>query len=565
MKAKYPGWGLPLLLCLTLLASCPTAGEDTTIPETAAGMDMTDLIPFPEVGSSRPKTIAEQPQFSGAVEWQYIFEGSDDYTTAQGPGFLPNVSYRAVVTLNAKPGYTFDGLNEDSFIHRKGAAANPGGTGSSLNVTIRFPKTPKEGEELVSETNLGSVLYAPYKGGTPKTTADLGQYAAAITWETVSGEALAGTFAPSTVYKALIVLSPKDGYTLSGLDGSSFTHPNTENIRFDLFHDTIHIVFDSTKAQGEDETITLYDITALIPAPVHRQTPVWTFENDQYTGSLAWSEEGTPIEAEGAYDCEKPFQAVATLTAKAGFTLDGIPANIFTHTGSTGISYTGGNTITLSFAAASWTPGSLNYPSLTGKTIKICCYYTSNGPTLLIDGSTTNYWDYGWSDYASNLSSWPDILKAEGLPFDAAECTPGHPTVFLNEATPAHIRKRAHCFTLDLGEVTDNIVTFGMNARNDSGQRWPHQIEVFYSNNEIGPIFEEEEAVSLGIFEPPFPGNRTWQYVNLYERTPDKRGFSARYIHVRIYKTQNTGDPEANTTSNIDASFGEIRVGVDNG
>jgi hypothetical protein len=564
MKTKYPGWGLALLLCLTILAACPSVGEDAILSETVAGADLTDLIPFPE-GSSRSTTMAEQPQFTGTVAWEYIFEGGD-FVPAQGSGFFANVTYRAVVTLTAKPGYTFEGLNEDSFTHRKGVAVNPAGTGSSLNITIRFPKTPTEGDELVSETNLGAVIYAPYKGGTPQTTADLEQYAAAISWETVAGDALTGIFAPSTIYKAVIVLSPKGGYTLSGLDRGNFTHPNTENIRFDLLHDTIHIVFNPTKAVDEAETITLYDITGLIPPPVHRQTPVWTIENDQYTGTLAWSEGGVPIDVAGTYDCEKLFQAVVTLSAKAGFTLEGLPANIFTHRGSTGISNAGGNTITLSFAAAPWGPGSITYPSLTGKSIEICCYYTSNPPTRLIDGNLTNYWDYGWSSTAAqNLSSWPEILKdAEGVTFDDAECTPGHPTVFLAPAMPEAIRKRAHCFTLDLGEVTGNIVTLGMYARNDSGQRWPHQIEVFYSNSEIGPI-PGDEAVSLGIFEPPFPGNTAWQYVNLYDRTANKRGLSARYIHVRIYKTQRTVDPAINGDDPIDASFNEIRIGVDNG
>jgi hypothetical protein len=572
MKAKHPDWGLPLLLCLTLLAGCPGIGEDAAIPETVAGIDLTDLIPFPETGNSRSRTIAEQPQFTGAVDWEYIFEGGD-FIPAQGPGFLANITYRAVLTLTAKTGCTFEGLNEDSFSHRKGAAANPAGTGSSLKVTIRFPATSKEGDELVNETSLGAVVYAPYKGGTPQTRAEHDQYSAAISWETVTGTALEGTFAPSTMYKAVIVLSPKDGYTLSGLDGTSFTHPNTENIRFDVLHGTIHIVFNPTKAANEAETITRYDISALIPPPVHRQAPVWAFENDQYSGALAWTEDGTPIDAAGTYDCEKPFQALVTLTAKEGFTLEGLPANVFTHTGSIGISNAAdAHTISLSFAPAPWGPGNVTYPSLTGKTINICCYANGNPPSRLIDNNLTNYWDYGWNgNAANNLSSWTETMKdpvvlgdgGPGSGFTDAECTPGHPTVFLSHTMPENIRKRAHSFTLDLGEVTNNIVSFGMYARDDSGQRWPHQIEVFYSDTEIGAI-PGDEAASLGIFDPPFPGNRQWQYVNLYEGTPGKRGFSARYIHVRVYKTRDTADPAINADDKIDASFNEIRIGVEN-
>jgi hypothetical protein len=571
--------GLAVLLCAAILAAC-SGGDDDVIPKTVVGTDLTDLIPLPQAGSSRPQTIEEQAQFTGAVKWEYIFEGGS-FVSAQGPGFLPDVTYRAVLTLTAKPGYTFEGLAENSFTHRKGVAVNPAGTGSSLDVTIEFPKTPKEGDQLVSETNLGAVVSAPYQGGTPQTTASLDQYDAAISWETADGEALDGTFAPSTVYRAVIVLSPKDGYTLSGLDAGDFTHPNTDNISFDPSHNTVYIVFDSTKAEGEAEPVTLYDISGLIPPPVHRQTPVWTIENDQYTGTLAWSEGETPIGEGGTYDCEKPFQALLTLSAKEGFTLEGLPADAFTHTGSVSISNAADSGIvTIAFAAVPWLPGAVAYPSLVPQNgvpaIKICCYPGSgnSGIRLLNNSTLTNgsnqngFWDYGWNGNASqNSSDWADVLKdIEGVDFTGDECGQGHPTVFLTASVPEAIRKRAHCFTLDLGEVTSGIVSFGMYPRtneseSERGDRWPVQFEVFYSDTEIGAI-PGEEAASLGVFEwGPAPYPFAWRDIDLYPRTDDNRSFSARYIHVRIYAEGKNG-PNANW---VCPSFAGIRIGVDSG
>ncbi|MDR0731228.1 MAG: hypothetical protein LBF63_06125, partial [Treponema sp.] len=254
------------------------------------------------------------------------------------------------------------------------------------------------------------------------------------------------------------------------------------------------------------------------------------------------------------------------------FTLAGLPANGFTHRGAAGISNAAGSgVITISFATAFWTPASVSYPSLSSKTIKICCdagnsyragRLTSNS-SLTNGANASNYWDYGWnSSAASNRSDWADILKAEGLPFDGDECGHGHPAVFLTSAVPEAIRKRAHCFTLDLGEVTSNIVQFGIYPRNESeserGNRWPIQFEVFYSDSEIGPI-PGDEATSLGVFDwgsVPYPW--AWRYADLYRRTGDGKGFSARYIHVRIYAEGKNGvDSEW-----VAPSFSGIRVGI---
>ena len=117
---------------------------------------------------------------------------------------------------------------------------------------------------------------------------------------------------------------------------------------------------------------------------------------------------------------------------------------------------------------------------------------------------------------------------------------------------------RAHFFTLDLGAVTNNIVQFGMYPRNDNGERWPIQFEVFYSDTEIGAI-PGEDAKSLGIIEwGPAPDPRGWRYADLYTRTSTGRGFSARYIHVRIYAENKNGID----ASWITTSFSEIHVGV---
>lgn len=565
------------LLCGGFLAGCPTGGEDETNPETVAGTDLTDLIPLPATGDSIPTAVTEQPEFTGTVAWKDSYNNGDTFLDNAGTMFYPNAIYRAAVTLTAKPGYTFKGTGENSFTHQMGAVTNPAGTGSSLTITVRFPKTPKVDDVLVSATNLTSMVSMPYRGGSPQTAVDQTEYSGTVSWETESGGALDGNFAPGTVYRATIALTPKAGYTLSGLIGESFIYTGSQSVRFNVTAGTVAILFGATAGVDADEKITLFDLTDLISVPVHRETPSPNFDGEQYTGTLAWyytGEPDTPVDA--AFDYGKAIKAVITLSPKEGFTLTGLPANAFRHTASTGISNeTGSGAITITFAGAFWRPASISYPSLaSGRSIKICCYPGTgySGTRLLTNSTRTdgqnqngNPWDYGYNGTASsNLSDWANILKnAEGVTFNGDECGHGHPTVFLAPTVPEGIRKRAHCFTLDLGAVTDNIVQFGIYPRtNESeaerGYRWPIQFEVFYSDSEIGPI-PGDKATSLGVFEwGPVPYPWAWRYADLYRRTGDGKGFSARYIHVRIYAEGKNGL----NSEWVAPSFAGIRIGT---
>jgi hypothetical protein len=541
-------------------------------------VDLTDLIPLPATGNPIPTVIGEQEQFTGLIAWKDSYNDGDTFLDNTGTLFYPNAVYRAALTLTAKPGYTFKGTRENSFFHQKGAAANPGGTGSSLTVTVRFPKTPKVDDLLVDATNLTSVVSMPYRGGTSQAALDHAQYSGTVSWETETGETLEGEFAPGTAYQATIALTPKTGYTFSGLIGESFTYTGARSVRFNVTAGTVVILFTATAGTGEDEKVTLFDLTSLVSAPIHRETPETGFEGEQYEGTMAWyyPEEGDAPVA-GTFDYAKPIKAVIALNPKAGFTLSSLPANAFTHSDSTSISNAAGSgAITITFPGAFWIPGSISYPSLAGKAIKICCWPGTSATggssaSRLLSNSTRadgtnapNHWDYGWNgNAANNSSSWPDILKnAEGISFDGDECGHGHPAVFLSPVMPEALRRRAHCFTLDLGEVTSDIVQFGMYPRNEDeserGYRWPVQLEVFYSDTEIGAI-PGDEATSLGVFEwGPVPYPWAWRYVDLYRRTSDGKGVSARYIHVRIYAEGKNGL----NSEWVTPSFAGIRVGI---
>lgn len=434
-----------------------------------------------------------------------------------------------------------------------------------MTLTLLFPLTPFAADTLVDATGLLIVLPAPVKGGTPLASINHAQYSGTINWQTTDGEEIETVFQAAASYRAAITLSAKTGYTLSGLSPNSFTHPAAQRVSFDIASATVTVLFNPTAGEGEDSTINLFDLSAAIPAPVYRAEPLTAFENEQYAGTVAWAYVVDGAEtafADGAaFDCEKGIRAVVTLNAKTGFTLSGIPADIFVHAGASGVSNAaGGGTVTLAFDALPWTPIVSNL-SLNGKPIQICCYAGANrAASSLIDGtaSTGNYWDYGWNgDSALNLSDWPEIMKDPlGTAFNGDECGTGHPTVFEAESVREAIRKRAHCFTIDLGAVTDNIVQVQLFPR-DNGQRWPYRIEVFYSSDAaIGPL-PGEDVHTLGEFDLPYPGSGNWQTLALYPRTASGRGFSARYIHIRIYKARSLEE-----ATMVDSSFSEFRIGT---
>jgi len=83
---------------------------------------------------------------------------------------------------------------------------------------------------------------------------------------------------------------------------------------------------------GGDTAINIAAIAG-VTAPVQGAAPVTAITaNDQYTGTVAWN--GTP--AAFAYATE--YTATITLTAKSGYTLQGVTANFFTVAGALSVS-----------------------------------------------------------------------------------------------------------------------------------------------------------------------------------------------------------------------------------
>jgi hypothetical protein len=163
--------------------------------------------------------------------------------------------YQALVTLTANPGYTFTGVGADSFTYT--GAASITNTANSGTVTITFPPTAASGGDTVITTlSLDGKLTAPVKDATPDTTTiDETQYTGTIQWQTADGSPHSGPFAASTVYKALVTLTAKSGYTFTGVAANSFTYTGAASITNTANSGTVTITFPATTASDPNTGI----------------------------------------------------------------------------------------------------------------------------------------------------------------------------------------------------------------------------------------------------------------------------------------------------------------------
>ena len=159
-------------------------------------------------------------------------------------------------------------------------------------------------------------ITVPATGKTPvKAIAENDQYTGTVTWS----PAVSGTFKFETQYTATITLTVKTGYTLQGVAANFFkvagaTTTNNANTG------VVTAVFPAA-------TATIVNIASIagVTVPKAEERPVTTItETEQYGGTVTWS----PA-VKGTFKPDTQYTATITLTAKTGYTLQGVTANFF--------------------------------------------------------------------------------------------------------------------------------------------------------------------------------------------------------------------------------------------
>ena len=122
-----------IILCC-LFTACEVAYEFGSI----TNRDLTDLVPVPAWGATRVR-IFTQEEYTGSVIWL-----TSNGEPLSGVRFEAGTEYTAVITLTARPGYSFGSVTENSFTHQSAIwMSNPAGSAASLDMRIlaSFRKT----------------------------------------------------------------------------------------------------------------------------------------------------------------------------------------------------------------------------------------------------------------------------------------------------------------------------------------------------------------------------------------------------------------------------------------
>jgi hypothetical protein len=287
-----------------------------TIPPSAATITG---ITAPATGSSPTYPMITETEYTGAVvSW------SPDIPA--GGTFAPGVSYTATINITPTEGYTLTGM-----------AANPFAVTGASSVTY-------EGNGVVKATFPATALKAldpavisvpaPVTGAQPvRTIADTAQYSATIEWS--PNIPTNGTFAPGTEYTAKITITPKTGYTLTGVPANDFTVSSLPGAGNAANSGVITAVFSATATLPINTSAPVPGISA----PSARSTATTSIDTPQYTATVAWS----PAVSGGVFEPGVNYTATITITPKAGYTLTGVAANSFVVPGASSVTHAAGS------------------------------------------------------------------------------------------------------------------------------------------------------------------------------------------------------------------------------
>ena len=179
-----------------------TSAPTTAIAVTAIATPAIAGVTAPVTGAAPVTTVTAGTGYTGTVTW----------APSPSSTFASATIYTATITLSPTAGYTLTGVTADQFtIAGSTTDTNPADSGV---ITAVFPATAT----TIAATAIAGVT-APVTGATPTSTiTDTTEYTATITWNTNPV-----TFASATIYTATITITPKAGYTLTGVTLNQFT------------------------------------------------------------------------------------------------------------------------------------------------------------------------------------------------------------------------------------------------------------------------------------------------------------------------------------------------------
>jgi hypothetical protein len=98
------------------------------------------------------------------------------------------------------------------------------------------------------------------------TTINTTQYTGVIAWQTATGSSHYGAFGAATVYKALVTLTAKTGFTFTGVAADSFAYSGATTVTNAANSGVVTITFPATTAPGSASITLVYPTDAAADA-----------------------------------------------------------------------------------------------------------------------------------------------------------------------------------------------------------------------------------------------------------------------------------------------------------
>ncbi|WP_461255309.1 hypothetical protein [Treponema sp. R80B11-R83G3] len=324
-------------------------------------------------------------------------------------------------------------------------------------------------EKMASEANLGDTVNianipgvtAPMNRGIPVTSIESPQYTGTVSWSPAPG---ASGFNYQTSYTATITLKAKKGYTLNLVKANFFKVAGATTVRNNANSGVVTAEFPQS-AQG---IINIAAIPGVTP-PEAGDIPVTAIAGtEQYTGTVAWS----PT-VSGTFASSTIYTATITLTAKTGYTLQGVAANFFT--------VAGGSTPASNSANSGVITKVFSQTNVSVPTNRIEYYWvdqhgslvtSSGGVTSISSGSTLTITPQGTTSYAINKWYVNGVDTGQnGSTYIFSNTTIGRHTVDLFLTKDNKLYNTSITITVTSNELTANTWTNG-SITSSSDAQW---------------------------------------------------------------------------------------------
>jgi hypothetical protein len=305
-------------------------GEDNPGPSASKAKSLALTFDKPVTGQPAATEI-DADEYTGSIAWKHGADFAE--TLGAGANFAASTVYKAVITLTAKDGYTFDGVAANDFTHADAESIdNPEGTGTTIMVNVVFPITllAGGGKNPVDATDLTELAIRPVKNAAPVTSVEKTQYSASVAWKDDADAPYTANFAPNAIYTAVVTLTANPAYTFAGVTAGTtlFSCTGASSVTNAAVTEgkvVVTIVFQATEGTEDDPTIvTAVELKDSITAPVTGGTPDAAFtitgaQTGQFTaGNVSWKTGGTA--AGDTFEGNAVYTAEVTLTPAQNYT-----------------------------------------------------------------------------------------------------------------------------------------------------------------------------------------------------------------------------------------------------